>query len=161
MFRAGLVVAMLAATPTLSQVTISENGIQIAAPSEGFRLYEDDAVLGARLWVHDSIEGLSITLMDKQDPGNAYTGMEWEQRLPDPIISRDAHITAYYQGAGWMISEGKIAGNGFYQRSIIKEGCPVMATLTVEYPHDNPGQGQMEFTRLAKSLSLVPSPMCP
>ena len=160
-FKAGLVVALLAATPAFSQVTISENGIQIAAPSEGFRLYEDDEFLGARLWVHDSIERLSITIMDKQDPDNAYAGMDWEARAWDPIISQDAHISAYYQGEGWMIAEGEVAGNGFYQRSVIKEGCPVIATLIVEYPRDIENAAQAEFTRLAESLAIAPSPLCP
>ncbi len=161
MFKAALIAAACISSPALAQVTIAENGIQIAAPMPGFSLYEGDEFFMARLWVHDSIERFSVTIMDKQDPENAYTGMNWEERAWDPIISQDAHILAYYQGEGWVIAEGEVAGNGFYQRSIIKEGCPVIATLIVEYPRDMPSPAQAEFTRLAESLAIAPSSLCP
>jgi len=161
MFRGAVLAMLCIASPALSQVTIAENGIQIAAPADGFSLYNSDEFFKARLWVHDKIEVFSITIMDKQDPDNTYTGMDWEARLWDPIVPQSAHISAQYQGANWIIAEGEISGNGFYQRSIIKEGCPVIATLIVEYPQEARSQAQVAFTRLAESLTIAPSPLCP
>ena len=160
-FRVAVVAALMAAAPALAQITIAENGIQIAKPSEGFSLYGSDEYFRARLWVHDSIERLSITIMDKQDPDNSYTGIDWEERAWDPIISQDAHISAYSQGVGWATASGEVAGNGFFQRSIFKEGCPVIATLIVEFPMQAQATAQAEFNRLAESLSIMSSPVCP
>ena len=99
-FRVGLAAALLAATPAHSQVTIAENGIQIAAPVVGFSLYDGEEFFRARLWLHESIPLYSVTIMDKQDPENSYTGMDWGARVWDPIISHAAHISAYSQGDG-------------------------------------------------------------
>jgi hypothetical protein len=161
MFRAAFIATACMASPAFAQVTIAENGIQIAVPAQGFSLYTGEEFFMARLWVHDNIERFSITIMDKQDPENTYTGMDWDERGWDPIISQDADIKSYYQGEGWMIAEGEVAGNGFYQRSVIKEGCRVIATLIVEYPRDFPSPAQAEFTRLAESLAIAPSSLCP
>ena len=43
MFRVVGLAALSVATPTFAQVTIAENGIQIAAPSESFSLYNSGA----------------------------------------------------------------------------------------------------------------------
>lgn len=111
--------------------------------------------------MHNRIEVYSITIMDKQDSENTYAGMDWDERAWDPIVSQDAHISSYAQGEGWAIAEGEVAGNGFFQRSIIKDGCPVIATLIVEFPRTAKAEAQAEFDRLSESLRIVPSPLCP
>lgn len=161
MFRAILVAMLCVATPSLSQVVIPENGAQIAEPEAGFTLYQEEDDVVSRLWLHDTIERFSIILINSQDPGNNYTGMAWEERAFDPIVSQDADITSYTQGSGWMLAEGEMGGNGFYQRSTFKNGCPVIATLIVTYPREKQDIALTEFTRLADSLTIAPSPICP
>jgi len=87
--------------------------------------------------------------------------MDWDERAWDPIVSPDVHISGYYQGGGWVIAEGEVAENGFYQRSVINDGCPVIATLIVEYPQEERSLAQRTFTCLAESLSIAPSLLCP
>jgi len=161
MFKAVMAAMLCVATPALSQVVIPENGVQIAEPEAGFTLYQEEDYVASRLWVHDNIERFSIILINSQEPGNTYTGMAWEERAFDPIISQDADIKSYSQGDGWMHAEGEMGGNGFYQRSSFNNGCPVIATLIVTYPREQQDNALAEFTRLADSLTIAPSPICP
>ena len=161
MFKAAILAVLCMASPALSQVTIAENGIQIAAPMQGFSLYDSDEFYKARYWIHDSIPLFSITLMNKQDPENTYSGMVWEKRAWDPLVSQHADITVYHEAEGWMIAHGEISGNSFYQRSIIKNNCPVIATLIIEFPEEARALANIVSARLARSLTIAPSLLCP
>ena len=75
--------------------------------------------------------------MDKQDPENTYSGMVWDKRAFDPLVSQDADNTIYHEADGWLIAHGEISGNSFYHRSVIKNVCPPVATLVIEFPEES------------------------